>query len=458
MKPNRMKDVFESIVQRDVPANENLWPRIAAKVERKPPVRILRTVLIALLILLMLSGVVYALGRSLGYIPGLGIVDQNTPMLTLAEPVSQTRDGVTITVEKVVVNLDVAEVIFQVEGLPPDKFSFLEPLNSCMEVEELRFPNGVSLHGEGMSTPMETGFESDYRYSPVPAGIEEATLFIPCIQGAVTPGVLPENWELPLRLVPVPAGMQMTAIPVTEFPSPTPVAMTGTPEVNPISITKALEVEDSYILMGEFIPPAGADLSSSGCCTLDLFDGNGQRMDAEMPMDIDPGDPSVNTPFASTWVRKFPKEGLILPVTIDVANPHWTSISVPFEFDAGDDPQPGDEWQVNQSFDVGGRIFTLETIQVVRPQLPEAEGGYTFAFTYPWDDKIISLDDVSIEGYPPSMNSGFGGGGGGGGPTPARGGINFSVEFAPMPKGKLNVTFIFRMMDGEQHWTLPWQP
>ncbi len=58
--------------------------------------------LIALLILLTLSGVAYAIGRSLGYIPGIGIVDQSTPIRVLAEPVSQTRDGITITVSDVV--------------------------------------------------------------------------------------------------------------------------------------------------------------------------------------------------------------------------------------------------------------------------------------------------------------------------------------------------------------------
>ena len=43
-------------------------------------------ILLALLILLVLSGVAYALSRSLGYIPGIGVVDQSAPLRALAEP------------------------------------------------------------------------------------------------------------------------------------------------------------------------------------------------------------------------------------------------------------------------------------------------------------------------------------------------------------------------------------
>ena len=102
MNDKRMKDALENIARRGVPENINLMPSIATQLKRKSPMTILRTrpvvaMLIALLILLTLSGVAYAIGRSLGYIPGIGIVDQSTPIRTLAEPVSLTRDGITIT-------------------------------------------------------------------------------------------------------------------------------------------------------------------------------------------------------------------------------------------------------------------------------------------------------------------------------------------------------------------------
>ena len=303
MKQNRMKDVLEFVAQRDVPASENLWPRIAAKVERKSPVKILRTVVIVLLILLVLSGVAYALGRSLGYIPGLGIVDQNAPMLMLAEPVSQTRDGITVTVEKVIVIDGNARVVFKVEGLSSDKFSFLEPLDSCMEQEELRFPNGdpAQIVGGSSSSLLETGsgFESDYKYAPVPVGVEDATLFIPCIHGALTPGVLPENWELPLHFIPAPPDVALTMMPVIETtPSSEPQAATSIPPVestlaanpdNPLVITQFIDTGDSYILIGEFNPPAPSQAGEwrSELLDMDLIDKNGEQIDWQPPSDID---------------------------------------------------------------------------------------------------------------------------------------------------------------------------
>jgi hypothetical protein len=209
--------------------------------------------------------------------------------------------------------------------------------------------------------------------------------------------------------------------------------------------------------MGEFIPPLGSVLSDS-CCSLDLLDGNGKIIVAEMPMDIDPGSPTVSTPFAFTWVRKFEKGRLNLPVTVKVEDPYWSSLSVSFEFDAGDNPQPGDEWQVNQPFDVSGTIFTLEAIHVINPQLPQAGGGYTFLFTYPPDNNMIALGDISIEGYPPPINAGFSGGGSSEEPTPIRNSIDFSVEFSSMPKGKITAKFTFKVKSDGQQWTLLWQP
>src|SRR5512134_162777 len=81
MNDNRMKDVLEKIAHRGIPENTNLWPNISARIERKSPMMTLRTrplvaILIVFLILLVLSSTAYALGRMLGYIPGIGMVEQ----------------------------------------------------------------------------------------------------------------------------------------------------------------------------------------------------------------------------------------------------------------------------------------------------------------------------------------------------------------------------------------------
>jgi hypothetical protein len=80
MSDTRMKDALEEIGRQSVPESTNLWPRIAAQLdERKSLMRTVFTrplvaTLVTLLILLTLSGVAYAVGTTLGYFPGVGLV------------------------------------------------------------------------------------------------------------------------------------------------------------------------------------------------------------------------------------------------------------------------------------------------------------------------------------------------------------------------------------------------
>jgi hypothetical protein len=122
MNEKRMKDALESIAWRGIPENTNLMPRIAAQLERKSPMTTLRTrpllvVLIVLFVLLTLSGVAYALGRALGYIPGVGMVNQSLPIRILPEPVVAERDGLTITISTLVADSEHTFVAYRIDGI-----------------------------------------------------------------------------------------------------------------------------------------------------------------------------------------------------------------------------------------------------------------------------------------------------------------------------------------------------
>ena len=83
--------------------------------------RPLLAMLTTLFVLLALSGTTYALGRSLGYFPGLGVVEQDAPFYVLENPVSQTRDGITVNVQQAILNMDQMSLMFTVENIPADK-------------------------------------------------------------------------------------------------------------------------------------------------------------------------------------------------------------------------------------------------------------------------------------------------------------------------------------------------
>jgi len=118
-----MKDALENIARAGVPEKINLWPEIEALLnKRRSFVRTLRarpllTILVVLLIILLLTGAAYAVGLLTGYIPGIGFVQTND-LRVLAEPVSQTRQGVAVTIEQVVVDTQRTVLAYKTEDLP----------------------------------------------------------------------------------------------------------------------------------------------------------------------------------------------------------------------------------------------------------------------------------------------------------------------------------------------------
>ncbi len=127
MKDESIRKSLEVIAQRNIPENINLWPRLAARLERKdtvimnPKWRLLWTVLLVLLGLFAVTGVAYAFYRYFND-PGLQavsdaglIIDLNsTAQATTLPPVtpyggkpqpaatvetSQTLEGVTVTLD-----------------------------------------------------------------------------------------------------------------------------------------------------------------------------------------------------------------------------------------------------------------------------------------------------------------------------------------------------------------------
>jgi hypothetical protein len=66
---------------------------------------------------------VNALKKLFGYVPGVGLVESNGNLRMLAEPVSVTRAGVTVTVTSAFVYSDHVEVIYEMSGIAPENDS-----------------------------------------------------------------------------------------------------------------------------------------------------------------------------------------------------------------------------------------------------------------------------------------------------------------------------------------------
>lgn len=420
---------------------------------RSAPFKKLRVILSVSLILMVMiliildsPQLVEAVRQIINYIPGIGLVTNDGSLRVLAEPVSQTLSGITVSVNEAVVSPEKTIIVYTVENIPAGKLFPADGL-VCTTAAQIHLPDGTILpSGAGGGEGWGTGYERRFSYPSVPVGVESITLVLPCIQDT-TLGALPENWELPLRFVPAPA--ELKAVPLTE-PTSTPTTSFQTENAvqNPLSVTGVVDAGDSYILIGEFLPPApkqDGEWFSQGS-VVKLTDADGREVPFEFPQDIDlPLPSSSNT---EVWAVKLSKE-FTSPISIKYANqyilPAYPVEPYKFIFDAGQNPLAGQVWELNKEIRWSGFTFWLVSITAL-------QNGYNFTFAA--KDEAINSFLINFEGYTPTG----GGGGGGGGSDPERT-WSMGVNFAGMPEGKLKVIFSNLLISSEiKNWALEWQP
>ncbi len=207
------REILDVAARTRVPDNVNLYPRIAAQLGRKNFLRTLYAkplflILSIIFSLALLSGVAYALGRSLGYIRGVGMVENNQDVRILPKTVEVSQDGISLRVLSLTADSTQTILTYRVNGIP-EQMDTSHP--KCTEAPALQLPNGKRL--EAISQPNsaiggENGvlsFDARTNFPPIPVDVEEVTLLTPC--------------QLPLiliRLVPAPSGM---VLPATEIPA-----------------------------------------------------------------------------------------------------------------------------------------------------------------------------------------------------------------------------------------------
>ncbi|MFT3890852.1 MAG: hypothetical protein QM730_04390 [Anaerolineales bacterium] len=472
MKINRMKDVLESIAHNAVPEDINLMPGIAVRLERRPFMITLRAkpvlmILLVLLALTLLSGVVYAIGKSMGYIPGIGLIDQSTPLRMLSEPVTITRDGITLTVEQVVISADKTVVIYKMEGIPANAYesdnqtnesentvssyssSITIPLDGtteapsvdseskaiCFSDEKIVLPNGTTLPlqtGEGNG--WSSGFESRHIFGTIPAEIDDAAFLISCIP-ETEPGILPENWEVTLHFVPVPSDINiLPAADVRLLPS-------GKSQ-SAMTFEKVIETNDGYILVGKFrsIGLPEYALAYGERKFLKITDANGQLIKSTHANGIDID--SQFGEFGLAYEIKGKQHAWPLTLTLDEVVVQFNGQSIEFEFDTGPNPQVGQEWLLHPDVQLMG--YTIHDVLIER-----TERGYTFTIQSAPDVLMVSPE---IKDFPYSSAGGSGDGFG-------KGETYFHIEYkGEPPSGKLVIKLSDLLARLHGPWYIQWQP
>jgi hypothetical protein len=366
MTPKSYKEILDMAARSHFPDDTNFMPHIAARLERKSIMTKLRArplvgMLIALLILLALSGVVYALGRSLGYIPGIGIVEQSVPLRLLAEPVTVERQGISITVSKVVADSTRTFISYRVNGIPLAE----NGMPACATIPEMHLADGTNLEDKSRSGGIAVlknentiSYADENIFSPIPNGTNNVTFVLSCV---LPDGSVLENFVLPLNLVPSPAGYATPAVELA-------VTADGVENKTGLHLEKVLELEDSYLLIGKFTD--GGDLpgplymstSSDSEYLPYIEDANSNPVSFKVREDARP-DPDWDVAYY--WAYEIPKPlAAPLKITVDQVNIRKHSIAQ-FQFDTGDHPQVNQEWKFNQPVKLGAYTFILDSITFI---------------------------------------------------------------------------------------------
>jgi hypothetical protein len=464
MSENRLHAILQEIANEGISPDEvNLWPRVREGLDkkelerRKPssrlttrvtlPIVIMVVLLVISLILIGPERALAALRGLLGYIPGIGLVDEAGGLRVMEAPVTLERDGITVTVGQAVLDSERTVIIYSADGIPAEAYprdvpekprgqTLISP-PECSASPYLRLTDGTEfLIVEGGGGGWASGYKSRLVYPAFPPDVNEAVFFIPCLNGT-SPGAAPENWELDLRFVP--AAPDVTVVPVFEITaSPEATAGSDEGEAMGLYLERVIELEDSYILAGTF--RQGKELPGSMVMGItawpEITDADDRSLPFETPSDLDLVSEEMGV---FPWAYEIPK-GFTAPITVTLET---VDVEFPadftFKFDTGNDPELGQEWALNQEFSIAG--YTVHLILVVR-----VENGYEFQFE---SDSSVSMVSVRDPEHEPISGSGGG----------YLGEFTVAFEYStPVPTGLLTYQITGLIAQYPGPWTLTWEP
>ena len=153
--------------------------------------------------------------NSTGYISEIGFFDVSTPLRSLQKPVSVERNGITLTVEKGVVDAEHVVLLYEADGFYPD--DDVDEAQFCQGTPKLRLSDDTDLfvtEGTGHVWESEDGYSYRMVFPPFYPDGEVVKLEIPCLI-TIQPGNWPQNWQIHLQFDMID---DFTAAPVVELP------------------------------------------------------------------------------------------------------------------------------------------------------------------------------------------------------------------------------------------------
>jgi WD40 repeat protein len=469
MNQKSYSQILDQVAHDQMAANTNLAPRILARIQKgknrnmQPRMKVFVAVLVVLLVIMIglvsVPGVRAAIQRWIGYVPGIGLVSDGQIRM-LAEPVSVTRDGITLTVEEMWTTTDETLIQVSVEGWPWRKLVIDSPANGCLNTALLRLSDRELTNTQPQSAVgWETGYELKSIYPTIPPTVNDVIFVMPCLILAM-PGEAPENWELPLRLIPAPAD---TVFPVIEISTPVAVTSTVAPQIqtNPtlstdgvsLVLDRAVQMDDGYLIYAT-LHYENSGLGSIDIpldpATLHLLDASGQEVAYELDWEAMNEIQATFVPGQTAFAIKTAPIQMPGPLTLvlDSLSASLTT-DASFTFDPGPDLKPGEAWDLGLDLDVGNG----HSLRVTRVSYDLTDGVQAY-LRFDMESKTGVMYATLLDKEHPL--TGIAGGGGG---SFSIGPFTSDLYYnEPLPKGPLTVTVTSISAQLPGHWEAAWTP
>lgn len=456
MNDKPMKEFLEKIAHRNIPDDTNLMPRIAAGLERKSLVNSLRArplvaILLALLILLVLSGVVYAIGRSFGFSSSTGILETSS-LRMLAGPMVLEKEDFRVTVTEAAADDAHTVIRYQVEWItPPPSGGEFE--STCQGTPTLMLPNGTVV-GQGVAAAdgkgtLENGYWYRLEFPAVAIGQNDVNFVLPCLVPLI-PGPLPQDWQFSLHLVPWDGTPFAPVYQVPTQIAPTEMATQPTQSVPDYGIAFALdqviELESGYLFEGSATwTDASIQAYSVSPYAAHLTDSTGRVI----PLEWAPPQTAPSGNMQKRWAFQSMEKPTSFPLTLTVDGYTFSlATQTSFPLDLGANPQPGQIWSLNLDLPVAGHTLHVNSAMWVN----DADIS-SLVFNLSSDESVISAGLFDLQN-----TSGQGGGGGGGG-EPQSGPFTATIYYdRGFPSGIIQVSVINLDLVVKMPWQTTWQP
>lgn len=408
--------------------------------------------LLLLVVALSTPGVAKALKQWFGFVPGIGLVEQSEHLRILQNPVSVTREGITLTVEQVVANKNSVELAYSVSGIPAGMLRAKADQSASQELycsgadmyPSLQLADGTVL----VSDPMPLGgrwrtdgYVAGHSFSsPIPDKDIEVTFLLTCLQD-VRREVGPEDWAISFTLVTAPADY-VVGEPVYEV-DPTTVTQPVNSGIT-FEVEGAIRQEDGVHIFFNF---TSADDPSTYLALrparMFIIDSTGTMIELINVLPWSPFDQVARWEYRSVAM---PADGP-LTIVIEGAQMYYLAQHLKFEFTPGNQPRLGQTWDLGHEFETNGYRFSVASARMI-----ELDGHPGFEFSILSDTEAVKLSAELMDMTPSGMWSTTGN------PQPAHSITTGFVYESTIPE-TVRVTFntISVQIDGtwQAGWTAP---